>query len=76
MTTDKEKIFEGQEVDCHICKTAFNRIRKTSSYCQVCKRGFCEEHGNFRGRRGGMCILCGMTEKERQFQAGKTGVPA
>jgi hypothetical protein len=57
--TDKERIANGEWVECRICLEAFARQRLTMRYCNACHEGFCEgEHGNFRGRGGGVCVRC------------------
>lgn len=57
--TDKERIARGEWVACRICLEAFARQRLTMRYCNTCGEGFCEgEHGNFRGRGGGVCVRC------------------
>ncbi len=59
MPTDKERIENGEWVECRICLETFLRQRMTKRYCDTCGEGFCEgEHGNFRGGRIGVCVRC------------------
>ena len=55
--TDKEKIFNGEWVNCYICEEVFKRERKTKRYCNKCERGICEgEHGTFQGGKIFLCL--------------------
>jgi hypothetical protein len=64
MATDQERILAGEWVGCRICDEAFARRRLTMRYCNTCREGFCEgEHGNFRGRGGGVCVRCAPRSK-------------
>ncbi len=57
--TDKEKIIDGESVNCYICEHIYKRVRGTWRYCNICGKGFCEgEHGTFEGGKFGVCIRC------------------
>ncbi|MCF6269455.1 MAG: hypothetical protein L3J41_07085 [Melioribacteraceae bacterium] len=57
--TDKEKIANGEWVNCYICEEVFKRQRKSKRYCHKCERAFCEgEHGTFQGGRVPVCLKC------------------
>ena len=59
--TDKEKIENGEQVHCWICKEVFERETLTWRYCNNCEKGFCEDaHGRFRGKKG-FCLACDTT---------------
>ena len=61
---DKEKINEGDWVNCYICEQVFKRKRETKRYCNDCKRGFCEgEHGTFEGGKVAYCVKCRSLKK-------------
>ena len=57
--SDKDKINEGEWVNCYICEDAFRRKRETKRYCNDCHRGACQgEHGNF-AYNVFKCVICG-----------------
>lgn len=57
--TAKEKIENGQWVNCTICETIFKRKRETKRYCYHCGIAFCEgEHGTFEGKKVAACVRC------------------
>ena len=57
--TDKEKILNGEWVECYICSQIFYRKRETGLYCSTCERGFCiGEHGTFLHGNVGCCLGC------------------
>ncbi len=63
--TDKEKIINGEWVNCWICKNIFRRRRETKRYCDECEKAFCEgEHGSFAQKGRGLCIACQMKQKQ------------
>jgi hypothetical protein len=54
----KQRIEQGQWVDCWVCEDIFHRLRKTSRYCRLCGRGFCEgEHGICAAGKC-TCVIC------------------
>jgi len=57
--TVEQKVDAGVWVNCRICEDMFKRKRETLSYCDQCKKPFCDgEHGTFRVRGRGLCVRC------------------
>jgi len=56
--TDEEKIKRQIWIPCRICYKEFDELTLTARFCATCHRGFCHNHGSFRGRGKAFCLYC------------------